>query len=239
MEATEDYQIEALSEDVNIEELLTIFSFKRTVDDVWTIPTSLSANDLQGYVSVMNECLKTTIAGKKRKDGGETKRKRRVKGKETEFDVKKIVSEQVCFFRVKPFGLDIHYNAWAQFIEDSDEDGADDAAFFAAEAERRKKWSLINSGNYEKEVPAPKSSAKEVVEGNAEDLLVSKDAATVPPQEDNPSDGIESSSESSNGGSSEEEEEDAMSTDGDADVEKKKPRLIISSPASDKAATDA
>ena len=99
MEGDQDYQNELLMENEKFEDLFALFKFRRNLDSIWIIPSELSFDDIQGYVSVLKDCLSLTLAGKKKKTAhnGEPKKRRKSSKKDDEFS-KTFISAQVITF---------------------------------------------------------------------------------------------------------------------------------------------
>ena len=124
--------MECLEENENVADLFELFSFKRTIEQVWEIPSTITSQELNGYVTVIQDSLKNPKSTSKNTN---SKRNTRKKNGSQE-KVTAYVSEQ--------------------FIQDSDED-INDEEFFQREAQLREKWSAINSGSVPNTQPETES----------------------------------------------------------------------------------
>jgi hypothetical protein len=93
IEGEEDFQVELLQDDADIELLFACFNFTRNLEALWTIPISISSDELQDYVSIVLSGLQRNVTSKSsgKKKSGERK-------ESTNNEPKKYVSEQVICY---------------------------------------------------------------------------------------------------------------------------------------------
>jgi hypothetical protein len=87
--------VELLQDDEDIESLFAFFNFNRNLEALWTIPTCISSNELNDYVSILLSGLKRNVSSKSsgKKKSGESK-------ESATKELKKYVSEQVILITV-------------------------------------------------------------------------------------------------------------------------------------------